>query len=95
MSTTAAHETGVAGRRADPRWAYALVNLSCLLWGTNYALGRLLRGSVGPFTLTAARFTVAALIFTLLLRRLPPSERRPDCRFFTTAPPMRTASMPR
>jgi drug/metabolite transporter (DMT)-like permease len=77
MSTVAASETTTAaGRRADPRWAYALVNLSCLLWGTNYALGRLLRGSVGPFTLTAARFMVAALIFVLLLRRLPPPERR-------------------
>jgi drug/metabolite transporter (DMT)-like permease len=74
MSTAAA--SAAAGRRADPRWAYALVNLSCLLWGTNYALGRLLRGSVGPFTLTAARFTVAALIFALLLRRLPAAERR-------------------
>jgi drug/metabolite transporter (DMT)-like permease len=63
-------------RRDDPRWAYALVNLSCLLWATNFVLGRLLRGAVGPFTLTAARFTVAALVFALLLRRLPAEERR-------------------
>ncbi len=63
-------------RRADPRWAYALVNLSCFLWATNFVLGRLLRGSVGPFTLTAARFTVAALIFAVLLRRVPAAERR-------------------
>jgi len=65
-----------AAQRADPRWAYALVNLSCFLWATNFVLGRLLRGSVGPFTLTAARFTVASIIFALLLRRVPAAERR-------------------
>ncbi len=73
LSTTAVPKDE---RRADPRWAYVLVNLSCFLWATNFVLGRLLRGAVGPFTLTVARFTVAALIFALLLRRAPAAERR-------------------
>ena len=61
----------------DPRLAYLLVNLSALLWATNFALGRLLRNDIGPFTLTVARFTVTAAVFAVILRRLPASERRP------------------
>lgn len=52
----------------DRRWAYLLVNLSTLLWASNIALGRALRDQIGPATLTAARFSVAALLFYLLLR---------------------------
>ena len=63
--------------RHDPRLAYLLVNLCTLLWATNFALGRLLRDDIGPFTLTAARFTVAGMIFTVLLLRRPPAERKP------------------
>jgi drug/metabolite transporter (DMT)-like permease len=76
MAEASAPAASAAARRADPRWAYALVNLSCFLWATNFALGRLLRGAIGPFTLTAARFTVAAIVFALLLRRVAPAERR-------------------
>jgi drug/metabolite transporter (DMT)-like permease len=61
----------------DPRLAYVLVNLSTLLWATNLALGRALRNDIGPFTLTAARFTVAAILFVGLAMRLPAHERRP------------------
>lgn len=61
----------------DPRWAYALVPLSTLLWASNVMLGRALRSDIGPFTLTAFRFTVAAVFFLLLLRRFPPKQRRP------------------
>jgi drug/metabolite transporter (DMT)-like permease len=52
----------------DRRWAYLLVNLSTLLWASNIALGRALRNQVGPATLTATRFSVAALLFYLILR---------------------------
>ena len=61
----------------DPRLAYLLVNLSALLWASNFVLGRLLRDDIGPFTLTAARFTVTAAVFAVILRRAPASERRP------------------
>ncbi len=61
----------------DPRLAYLLVNLATLFWSTNFALGRLLRDDIGPFTLTAARFVVAALIYVPLFLRLPATERRP------------------
>ena len=61
----------------DPRWAYVLVNLATLLWASNMALGQLLRNDIGPFTLTAARFTVAAIVFSVLARRLPAQERTP------------------
>jgi drug/metabolite transporter (DMT)-like permease len=67
----------LAHRLANPRWAYLLVNLSCLLWGTNYALGRLLRDEIGPFTLTFSRFAVASALFAYLIRRLPREEQRP------------------
>jgi drug/metabolite transporter (DMT)-like permease len=69
--------------RHDPRLAYLLVNLSTLLWAGNITLGRALRGQVGPFTLTAARVTIAGLLFVLLFARrsaagqLPAAERHP------------------
>lgn len=59
----------------DPRLAYLLVNLSTLFWASNIALGRALRGQVGPFTLTAFRFAAAGLVFALLISRLPPRNR--------------------
>jgi len=63
--------------KSDPRWAYPLVNLATLLWATNFALGRLFRNEIGPFTLTAARFTVAAIILSIWGSRLPAQERAP------------------
>ncbi|MCD6289147.1 MAG: DMT family transporter [Anaerolineae bacterium] len=54
----------------------ALVNVATFTWATNMALGRWLAGSIGPITLAAARFLIASLLFAILLRRRPPSERR-------------------
>lgn len=54
--------------REDPRWAYLFVNLSTILWASNITLGRVLRDSVGPVSLTAARFIVAGVIFIFLLK---------------------------
>ncbi|MER3401357.1 MAG: hypothetical protein C4313_09620 [Thermoflexus sp.] len=53
-----------------------LVNLATFTWATNMILGRWLRDSVGPLTLSAIRFAVGAAIFGLLLRSRPPEERR-------------------
>jgi drug/metabolite transporter (DMT)-like permease len=53
-----------------------LVNLATAAWATNAVLGRWLRNDIGPLTLTAVRFTVATALFSLLLRRRPPEERR-------------------
>ena len=52
-----------------------LVNLATLTWATNMALGRWLRNDIGPLTLAAARYSVAALILAVLLQRQPPSDR--------------------
>lgn len=64
-------------RIRDPRWAYVLVNLATLFWAGNMTLGRALRDQIGPFTLTAARVGIVAVLFLALLRRLPEEERRP------------------
>lgn len=53
-----------------------LVNLATLLWASNSVIGRLLKDSVGPITISALRFWVAAIIFAWLLRHRPPEERR-------------------
>jgi drug/metabolite transporter (DMT)-like permease len=53
-----------------------LVNLATFTWATNMVLGRWLRDDIGPLTLAAARFTIAALVFTILLWRRPPEDRR-------------------
>ncbi|MGC8780930.1 MAG: EamA family transporter, partial [Anaerolineae bacterium] len=64
-------------RRSYTSLAYLLVNLATLLWAGNITLGRVLAGQVGPLTLTAARVTIAGLLFLALIGRLPPAERRP------------------
>jgi len=56
-------------------WGVILVNLATIVWATNTALGRWLRGDVGPLTLTALRFTVATAFFSLLLQARPKKER--------------------
>ncbi len=38
------------------------------LWGTNIVLGKVLVGDIPPLTLTAVRFTVAAILLLLILR---------------------------
>ncbi len=53
-----------------------LVNTATFVWATNIVLGRALRTVIGPLTLAALRFSVASLVFYLLLRRLQPQELR-------------------
>lgn len=65
-----------AGWRAKA-WGVLLVNLATLGWGTNAVLGRFLRDDIGPLTLSALRFSAAAIFFTILLGRHEPQERRP------------------
>lgn len=68
---------GLQGReRSAQVIGIALVNLATLTWATNMVLGRWLRDDVGPLTLAAARFSIAAVIYALLLQRQPPEERR-------------------
>jgi drug/metabolite transporter (DMT)-like permease len=64
------------GARQNRAWGVILVNLATMAWATNAVLGRWLRDDVGPLTLTALRFTVATTLFSLLLLRRPPEERR-------------------
>ena len=54
-----------------------LVNLATLFWATNIILGRYIRESIGPLTLTAARYLIASAVFAFLLKKLPEKERRP------------------
>ncbi|MGQ9489950.1 MAG: DMT family transporter [Anaerolineae bacterium] len=61
----------------DSWWAYVLVNLATLFWAGNMTLGRALRDQIGPFTLTAARVGIVALLFLALAHRLPAAERGP------------------
>ena len=65
------------GARLDTLKGIALVNVATLLWATNITLGRYLRDDIGPLTLAAARFALAAPIFAFLLSRRPAAERRP------------------
>ncbi len=53
-----------------------LVNMATMAWASNAALGRWLRADIGPLTLTALRFSVATAFLSLMLRKLPPEERR-------------------
>lgn len=52
--------------KEDPRWAYVFVNLSCLMWASNFILGRTLREEIGPLMLTISRFVVASLFYAVI-----------------------------
>lgn len=54
----------------------ACVNIATLVWASNMVFGRLVKDDIGPVTLSASRFMVAAAIFVLLLKQQPPQERR-------------------
>ena len=72
MSDTVSHRSSQSARLVG----IGLVNLATLTWATNIILGRWLRDAVGPLTLSAARFSLASLVFVVLLRRRPTEERR-------------------
>src|SRR5512139_770099 len=61
--------------KEDPRWAYVFVNLSCLLWASNFVLGRSLREEIGPLMLTTSRVAVASLIYAVILGSAAIKER--------------------
>ena len=52
------------------------VNLASLVWATNAVIGRVLKDSAGPLTISAIRFSIAAMFFWALLQYLPKEERR-------------------
>ena len=54
------------------------VNLATFFWATNIILGRYLRGSIGPVTLTAIRYCIAALLFAAVYKNLPPEEKKAE-----------------
>jgi drug/metabolite transporter (DMT)-like permease len=54
--------------REDSRWAYLFVNLATVFWAGNITLGRVLRDSISPIHLTAARFIIAGVIFAVILK---------------------------
>lgn len=59
-----------------PSAGIALVNVATFAWATNMVLGRALRDDIGPLTLAAARFSIASVLFAILLQRQPRRERR-------------------
>ncbi len=60
------------------QWAgIGYVNLATLVWASNMVIGRMVRDSVGPLTLSAVRFSIATVFFLFLLRQSAPAELRP------------------
>ena len=63
-----------SGSQAD----YLLLGLLALIWSTSFLLIKVAVHSVGPFTLTAARLLIAALVLLIVLKmrglRLPGSR---------------------
>jgi drug/metabolite transporter (DMT)-like permease len=61
--------------KEDARWAYVFVNLSCLMWASNFVLGRTLRDEIGALMLTTSRVAVASLFYAVILSRPVVKER--------------------
>lgn len=64
----------------EERWRHfsgiLFVNLASVVWATNAIIGRLLKDSAGPLTISAIRFSIAGLFFWALLQYLPKEERQ-------------------
>jgi drug/metabolite transporter (DMT)-like permease len=74
--SSAEQQTRPSRKRLAQLGGIGLVNLSTFTWATNMTLGRWLRDDIGPLTLAAARFLIAAAFFAALLQRQPQEERR-------------------
>ena len=61
------------------------VNLATIAWASNMVLGRLLKDSIGPITMSSVRFLVAGLIFAVVLRFRPAEDRKIGKDFFMLA----------
>ena len=61
--------------KSDTVKGILFVNIATFAWTTNMILGRYIRESIGPLTLTAIRNIIAAIIFAFVLRKLPKKER--------------------
>lgn len=77
LPARAAGEGRGGGSRLNTLTGIALVNLATLTWATNITLGRFLRDDIGPLTLAATRFALAAPIFAALLWRRSVEEHQP------------------
>jgi drug/metabolite transporter (DMT)-like permease len=71
------HAPKITESRHNTLTGILLVNLATLLWASNIVVGRSLASSIGPLTLSAARFSLGGLFFALLLFRNPPEEKSP------------------
>ena len=67
---------GMENARRETIKGVLFVNVATFAWATNISLGRYVRHEIGPFTLTATRYLVAAFAFWVLLRHAPSSQRR-------------------
>ena len=76
MSSQSQQGTGTQPDRRVQLVGIALVNLATITWATNMALGRYLRDDIGPLTLAAGRFLIAAPIYAALLSRQPAQRCR-------------------
>jgi drug/metabolite transporter (DMT)-like permease len=63
------------GKRVQIIIGIACVNLATFAWATNMVIGRWLKDSVGPVTISAVRFIIASMLFAAILRHLPSQER--------------------
>ncbi len=57
--------------------AVLIINLATLSWAGNMVLGRWLREYIHPFSLSAIRYTIALVLFLLVMPRQSPGDRSP------------------
>jgi drug/metabolite transporter (DMT)-like permease len=70
----------VLGQRGPTLLAVGSVVLAALLWSSSYAVTKLVLAEVGPLTIGAIRFTLAAGVLFVMVRLYPNRVTRPDAR---------------
>ncbi|MFI1239844.1 DMT family transporter [Nocardia salmonicida] len=66
--------------RGPSGWAVGAVVAAALLWSSSYAVTKVLLADVGPLSIGAVRFTVAALLLGVMVRLDRKRQARPDAR---------------
>ena len=66
--------------RGPSAWAVCAVVAAALFWSSSYAVTKQVLDDVGPLTIGAIRFTMAALLLGLLIRLNRQRPARPDAR---------------
>ena len=71
------HDQPAAGAASLSLMGILFVNLATVCWATNFTAARWVHAEVGPFTLSAVRYSIATIALAFMLRRFETGQIKP------------------